>query len=162
MVMIRRTSRYGLVLALVYVFAPVIARAQDAPKAPGSEPRSGVIMVEVSGLRADKGQIGCAIFSRDKGFPDEMDKALKQVFVKPKGKKAVCRFEGYAPGTYAISVMHDLDMNGELNTSFVGKPKEPWGVSNNAPMQRFGPPRYDDCTFKYAGGDKNLKVKLPE
>ncbi len=142
--------------------APPTAEAEDTPSSPATEPRADVILVEVSGLDANKGQIGCAIFSKEKGFPDEIDKSMEQLLVKPKAKKATCRFDGYKPGTYAISVMHDLDMNGELNTSLVGKPKEPWGVSNNAPMQRFGPPLYKDCTFRYAGGDKTLTIELQD
>jgi uncharacterized protein (DUF2141 family) len=67
---------------------------------------------------------------------------------------------GYKPGTYAISVMHDLDKSGDLNTSLVGRPKEPWGVSNDVPARHFGPPLYQDCTFKYEGGKKIIKIKL--
>jgi uncharacterized protein (DUF2141 family) len=162
MAMIRETSSVCLALMLTCALAPITAGAEDVPNPPSDEPRPDVIVIEVSGLQADDGQIGCAIFRKEDGFPDEIDKAMKQVLVKPKAKKATCRFEGYEPGTYAISVMHDLDMNGELNTSFVGKPKEPWGVSNNAPMQRFGPPLYKDCTFQYASGEKTLKVRLQD
>jgi len=137
--------------------ASVLAQEGDVPV---EEKPVAAIVVEVSGLKTDDGQIGCAIFSREEGFPDEIEKADKQVLVKSKEKKATCTFNGWKPGTYAISVMHDIDMSGELNTSFVGKPKEPWGVSNNAPAQRFGPPVFNDCKFKYDGGKKTLKVKL--
>lgn len=154
--MSRHTWSALLVLTLIAA-PPVVARGEDTPAA--AKPAEAIV-VEVTGLKIDTGQIGCAVFSKEKGFPDEIDQAMKQIFVKPKGKKATCTFEGYEPATYAISVMHDLDMNGELNTSFVGKPKEPWGVSNNAPAQRFGPPLYKDCTFKYEGGTKTLAVKL--
>jgi uncharacterized protein (DUF2141 family) len=63
-------------------------------------------------------------------------------------------------GAYAIAVVHDADENGELNTSFVGRPKEWWGVSNNAPAHRFGPPKFEEAKFQYEGGKKTLKVKL--
>ncbi len=33
----------------------------------------------------------------------------------------------------AISVVEDTNNNGKLDATFVGFPKEPWGVSNNAP-----------------------------
>lgn len=147
-----------IVLGVAFVAAtPVLA---EGPDTSADEKSVDAIVVEVSGLKSDAGQVGCAIFSKEDGFPDEIDKALKQVLVKPKGKEATCTFEGYKPGIYAMSVMHDLDMNGELNTSFVGKPKEPWGVSNNAPQQRFGPPLYKDCKFQYKGGKTTLSVKL--
>jgi uncharacterized protein (DUF2141 family) len=112
------------------------------------------------GLENDQGQIGCRIFSKEDGFPDKKEKADKQLYSKPKSKKGGCTFVGYKPGTYAISVMHDLDKSGDLNTSLVGRPKEPWGVSNDVPARRFGPPLYQDCTFKYEGGKKIIKIKL--
>jgi uncharacterized protein (DUF2141 family) len=151
-----RAWRGALILVLLAVVL-VVARVGQA----GAQGEPGhAIVVEVIGLKSDVGQIGCAIFSKEDGFPDEIDKAMKQILIKPKGKKATCTFEGYKPATYAISVIHDLDMNGELKTSIVGKPKEPWGVSNNVPAQRFGPPLYDDCKFAYRGGTKTLTVKL--
>ena len=150
-----KTKRLPLVFVVLSL--PAFAGADDAP---AEVKPADVMVVEVTGLKSDTGQIGCAIFSKEDGFPDEIDKAEKQILIKPKDKKATCKFEGYQPGTYGISVMHDLDMNGELNTSFVGKPKEPWGVSRNAPQQRFGPPLYKDCKFEYEGGTKTLNVKL--
>lgn len=153
-------SRRAWMIVLAVTFVAAAPALAEDPDTPADEKPVDAIVVEVSGLKSDAGQIGCAIFSKEDGFPDEMDKALKQVFIKPKDKKATCTFEGYKPGTYAMSIMHDLDMNGELNTSFVGKPKEPWGVSNNAPQQRFGPPLYKDCKFQYKGGKTTLSVKL--
>jgi uncharacterized protein (DUF2141 family) len=147
----------GLVVCVLALHASVLAQDGDAP---AEEEPVDAIVVEVSGLKSNDGQIGCAIFSKEEGFPDEIEKADKQLLVKPKAKKATCTFVGWKPGTYAISVMHDIDMSGELNTSFVGKPKEPWGVSNDAPARRFGPPVYKDCKFKYGGGKKTLKIKL--
>jgi uncharacterized protein (DUF2141 family) len=146
-------------VAVCVLAFPASGRAQDGDAHAEDKPFD-VIVVEVSGLKSDDGQIGCAIFSKEEGFPDETEKADKRLLVKSKAKKATCTFKGWKPGTYAISVMHDIDMSGELNTSFVGKPKEPWGVSNNAPAQRFGPPVYKDCKFTYEGGTKTLKVKL--
>ena len=145
-------------LAGIFAFAavPLNAQGEEAIEAKPAD----AIVVQVSNLQSDEGQIGCAIFSNEDGFPSKSEKADKQIFVKSKAKKATCTFEGVKPGTYAVSVMHDADKNGELNTSFVGKPKEWWGVSNNAPAQRFGPPKYEAAKFRHEGGVKTLKVKL--
>lgn len=155
-------NRRAWMTVLAVTFAAAAPALAEDPEGPATNESVDVIVVEVTGLKSDTGQIGCAIFAKEDGFPDEIDKALKQLLIKPKGKKATCRFEGYKPATYAISVMHDLDMNAELNTSFVGRPKEPWGVSKNAPQQRFGPPLYKDCKFEYEGGRKTLDVKLQD
>lgn len=50
------------------------------------------------------------------------------------------------PGAYAITVFHDTNGNGELDTNFIGMPKEPIAMSNNA-KAKFGPPKYEDAVF---------------
>lgn len=99
-------------------------------------------------------------FSSKVGLPDDEKTADTQIFGKPKSKNGKCVLDGVKPGTYAIAVMHEADMSGELNTSFVGRLKQWWGVSKNAPAHRFGPPTFDGCKFTYAGGKKTIKVKL--
>ncbi len=139
--------------------AVVPALAQDA-EAQAQAKSANEIVVEIVGLNNDDGQIGCRIFSKADGFPDKMAKADEQLFRKPEAKKGSCTFQGYKPGTYAVSVMHDLNGNDDLDTSMVGRPQEPWGVSNDAPPHRFSPPEFDECSFKYEGGKKVIKIKL--
>ena len=151
-------QRMWIVAAAVAVVAAASGKAQESEDA---EPETvNEIVVEILGLENDQGQIGCRIFSNEDGFPDKKEKADRQLYSKPKSKKGGCTFKGFKPGTYAISVMHDLDSSGDLNTSLVGRPKEPWGVSNDAPAHRFGPPEFKECTFKYQGGKKVIKIKL--
>jgi uncharacterized protein (DUF2141 family) len=129
------------------------ARAEEAA-APG------ILKVQVTNVQRDEGQIGCSLYSKEDGFPNDPDKADERMFVEPKAGKATCTFRGVKPGTYAVSVMHDADKNGELKTNLVGRPKEWWGVSNDVPAERFGPPKYDKATFEYAGTAKTVEVKL--
>jgi uncharacterized protein (DUF2141 family) len=49
-------------------------------------------------------------------------------------------------GDYALSVFYDQDGDGELKTNFIGMPKEPIALSNNA-VAKFGPPKYSDAVF---------------
>jgi uncharacterized protein (DUF2141 family) len=153
--MTERTRTMIAALAVVAGLAGV-ASAEDASE---SEPEHRIV-VEISNLESDVGQVRCSIFSKEDGFPGEVEKADKKTWVKPKSKKATCTFDGIKPGTYAVAAIHDLDGNGELNKSIVGRPKEPWAVSNNAPAQRFGPPLFKDAKFKFDGGKKVLKLKL--
>ena len=132
----------------------VAASAEETP------PADGTLTVKVSNVQTDKGQIGCSLYTGKDGFPSEPEKAAKRMFVTPKAGKASCVFEGVKPGTYAVSVMHDADKDGELKTNLVGRPKEWWGVSNDVPMERFGPPKYEKATFKYAGAPQTIKIKL--
>ena len=151
-------KRFGIAAAVFVSLAAAPTLGQDdAPKAAAS---TDTIVVEISDLPNDEGQVGCSIYSKPDGFPSKSDKADERMMTKPKNKKARCAFEGVKPGAYAISVMHDADKNGELNTSFVGRPKEWWGVSNNVPAERFGPPKFEAAKFQYDGGQTVLRIKL--
>ena len=124
------------------------------------EPTTGVLSVRIWNIQSDKGQIGCSLYSKSDGFPSDSAKADQRMFVRLAEGKATCTFQGVQPGVYAVSVMHDEDKNEKLKTSMVGRPQEWWGVSNDVPPERFGPPKYDKATFKFDGGSKAIKVKL--
>ena len=149
----RRVPTPLLLIALLFAAAPVAA--EDESKS--EQPR---LTVRVSNIQNDKGQVGCSVFSKADGFPNEADEADRSTFVKPKDGAATCVFEGLASGKYAVSVMHDENNDGKLETSIVGRPKEWWGVSNNVPAERFGPPKYQAAVFSFTGDGKTIKVKL--
>lgn len=50
-------------------------------------------------------------------------------------------------GVYAIKLFLDLNGNGEMDTNFLGIPKEPFGFSNNA-KGKLGPPSFDAAAFQ--------------
>jgi uncharacterized protein (DUF2141 family) len=49
-------------------------------------------------------------------------------------------------GEYALSVFYDRNGNGEMDTNFIGMPKEPIALSNDA-VAKLGPPKYEDAVF---------------
>lgn len=105
------------------------------------------VEVEVHGV-AGGGTIGCALFTSASGFPDDDAQAAAAVEVDASTARdgvVVCRFTGVAAGRLAISVMHDRDGNGKLNTNWLGQPREPFGFTNNVGLRTFGPPRFEDA-----------------
>jgi len=61
-------------------------------------------------------------------------------------------FEDVAIGTYAIAVFQDKDTDGKLDSNLFGAPTEPYGFSNNV-YGRFGPPDFEDVSFKVENGE---------
>ena len=62
-------------------------------------------------------------------------------------------------GVYSISLFHDENNNGVLDTKgFFGIPSEPYGFSNN-PSTTFGPPSFEECTF-LINEDKQISIKF--
>ena len=122
-------------------------------------PAENVVHVEISGLRSDKGQMLCALFSSPEAFPKKTDKAVVRLTAKIAERRATCDFTGVAPGTYAVSVVHDENSNGKLDTNFIGMPREGVGASNDA-KGHMGPPKFGAASFHYAGGRLNLKIHV--
>jgi uncharacterized protein (DUF2141 family) len=123
------------------------------------QPPENLIHVEIGGLRNDKGQVLCAIYSSADGFPKNGDKAVAHANSLITGGHAVCEFPRLNAGTYAISVFHDENSNGKLDTNFMGIPREGVGASNNA-KGRFGPPRFDAAAFRFSGSRLELKITI--
>ena len=54
------------------------------------------------------------------------------------------------PGTYAIGIFHDINLNNKMDKKFLGIPIEQFGFSNNA-RALFGPPDFEDAAFVLKG-----------
>lgn len=128
-----------------------LAQTQPSPQ--------NLIHVEIGGLRNDKGQVLCALYSSADGFPKKGDKPLGHAKSLISGGHAVCEFPDVAIGTYAVSVFHDENSNGKLDTNFMGIPREGVGASNNA-KGHLGPPTFDAAAFRFPGGRLELKITI--
>ena len=102
--------------AVLFLLTAVLPQGQLA--------QANIIHVEIGGLRNDKGQVFCALYSSPDGFPKNSEKAVARIKSAISDKQAVCEFSGMAPGTYAVSVFHDENSNGKLDTSFMGIRRE--------------------------------------
>jgi uncharacterized protein (DUF2141 family) len=121
---------------------------------------SGRIVVTIVGFESDKGQIMVALWDEPDRFPtgEHHVAALRAVI---KDGTAQVEFADVAPGEYALSVFHDENDNGELDTGFMGIPREPIGASNDA-RGRFGPPRFDDARFDVDQSVVELTINLQQ
>jgi uncharacterized protein (DUF2141 family) len=117
------------------------------------------IHVGVVGLRNNKGQVLCSLFSSAIAFPQKDDKAVAHYTAEISDRQASCEFSDVAPGTYAVSAFHDENSNGKLDTNFMGIPREGIAASNDA-RGRLGPPKFNDAAFKVSGDQVNLKITI--
>lgn len=147
---VRKTSVAFLMVAIV-CSARIWAQSQ--------EPQENVIHVDIDGLRSDRGQVLCALFSSAADFPKRADRAVVHAKSEISGRHAICEFQGVSRGTYAVSVFHDENSNGKLDTNFLGIPREGVGASNDA-KGHFGPPKFSAAAFQHSGGRINLKISV--
>ena len=103
------------------------------------------LTVEVHGAVENTGQILASLFSSEQDFLKQP--LLEAIAPIDENGSAKLIFSAIASGTYAISTVYDKDLNGKLNTGFLGIPKELVGFSNNA-KGRFGPPPFRKTSFE--------------
>ena len=113
----------------------------------------------MQGVAAAQGQVTALLYASDEGFPAKEAKAKQRVSVPASVGTVSLRFEHVAPGAYAVTVYHDANGNGKLDSNWLGIPKEPVAVSNNA-KGRMGPPKFKDAKFTVESGPKDLQISL--
>ena len=112
------------------------------------------LTVVVSGLRSEIGILRVALFESAKGFPGEATRALARqtldLTAHPKGQPVTLIFKNLPEKKYAVSLFHDEDGDGKLKTSWLGKPREGVGTSNNH-TRRLGSPEFEPASFELRG-----------
>jgi uncharacterized protein (DUF2141 family) len=116
--------------------------------------------VKVLNIRNSTGTVDCALFDSPEGFPIEvLHSAMTAMIIKIRDTQAHCDFEDIPPGTYALAVIHDENMNGKLDTNWLGIPTEGYGFSSGA-RALLGAPSFSAASFQYDGGTLDLTISL--
>jgi uncharacterized protein (DUF2141 family) len=114
--------------------------------------QSGTLTVVIQDVKGTKGKVAIALYNDAKVFLKAKFKLDSRSVVAQNGEVTL-QFENLPAGDYAVSVMHDENENGELDSNFVGIPTEGFGFSNDAKAM-FGPPSYDKCVFQHAAAQR--------
>lgn len=118
---------------------------------PATTPDEGfTITLHVRGLRNSNGNVYAGLYNRAGGFPTTRDGWIRgEVTTDIVSGRATLTFRDMPSGTYAIAVFHDENSNDDLDTNWIGIPKEGVGASNDA-NGRLGPPKWKDAKFSVA------------
>jgi len=136
---------------LVFANLPAIVFAQSSC--------SG-IQVKIPNIKNSTGTVACALFESSAGFPTEfLHSATNITMIKIRDTQARCNFLDIPPGTYALAVIHDENMDGKLGTNLLGVPTEGYGFSNGAKAS-MGAPSFEDASFSYDGKNLDLTIRL--
>ena len=101
------------------------------------------LTIKIKNVKNDVGTIYIGIFDKKENWPD--GKPFREFSTEAEVDVTTITVE-IPEGRYAVSVYHDLNGNEEMDYNAIRMPKEPWGVSNDAPA-RFGPPKWDRMAF---------------
>lgn len=132
-------------LLLLFVFIPCLLLSQNK------------LSVSVEGVKTSNGKISVAVYNRSEGFL-KFDKVFKSDSTKAKKGVTLIAIEDLPEGEYALAIFHDENGNDELDTNWLGIPKESIGFSR-AKMRTFGPPSFRDCALKIET-DSEIRITL--
>lgn len=118
-----------------------------------AQPPLGVLEIEVSGARNNKGVVLCSVFKDAKGYPDQPSLAIYKSRLPVRDRRVLVEVTGLPPGQYAVALLHDENEDGKMNTSLLGLPKEGYGFSNNV-MGLMGPPSFSKASVLVKEGTK--------
>lgn len=117
---------------------------------------AGEVRVEVRGVDNDQGQVLVAVF-------DSEDTWLKRPLrgLRLEAKKGVVSgtFGELPAGDYALSVVHDLNGNGRMDSNALGIPVEPFAFSNNA-TGSFGPAKFPQARLSIGAAGATVVLDL--
>lgn len=147
-----KTSLSTLILASVAFTALIGLNTASA-----DEISKGQIVLDVSNIKTQQGNLMVALFKGEENW--RKNNPVKGVNPAAIGETVRVSFSGLEPGEYGIKIYHDVNADGKLNLGKFGRPSEPYGFSNNAPVM-FGPPSWNASHFTVNEGDTAQTIML--
>ena len=138
-----------LTVLLVLTFSSLFLFAQE-PNA------THTLQITVNNFENIKGKLQLCLTDKKEDFLKQCEYATA---VSVTNNTISVEIANIKTGVYSISLFHDENNNGVLDTKgFFGIPSEPYGFSNN-PSTTFGPPSFEKCTF-LINKDKQISIEL--
>ena len=122
---------------------------------PGMPTNADELVVRVNNIK-EAGEIHIAIydsaetFEADRGEEGGAAPGITQGTIEMVEPGSVTYRYELPPGTYAIGIFHDANLNNRLDNYFFGVPREQYGFSNNA-RGFMGPPSFENAAFSVEG-----------
>lgn len=108
-------------------------------------------------LQKAQGSVFVAVYNRSEGFLDEK-KAFYAEVIPVKQTGCLEKQVSLPEGAYAVSCFHDANANGQMDKSWMGIPKEPYGFSGNY-TAKMRPPNWEETQVRLKPG-QSLTVQL--
>ncbi|MBL7561025.1 DUF2141 domain-containing protein [Olleya sp. YSTF-M6] len=112
------------------------------------------ITVTVNNVKNNTGQV---IFGLHNNQTWMKTQGIQNTSTKIENNIATVTFKNVKPGTYAVMVLHDENINNRMDFKN-GMPLENYGMTNT-PLS-YGPPQYSDAKFEVTNQDLDFKVRF--
>lgn len=122
---------------------------------------AATLTVEVIGATDSRGHMAVAVFATPDGFPKEDARAIrrKRVPIHGTSLSSTVTLTDLPAGSYAVSVFHDRNDSGKLETNFFGIPTKGYGFSND-PRPSMRAARFDEAQFELPENGTKVRVEL--
>jgi uncharacterized protein (DUF2141 family) len=133
--------------------------AKGAPAA-ANEPAGTLVRITVTNVTTPGGALLVGVYDREDNWLGVPPYSSIEVPLASDREGGPVTIEmRLPPGTYAVSLFHDLNGNRRLDTNFLGIPSEASGSSNN-PSARWGPPKFRDALVTVGDAPVDLSIQL--
>ena len=103
------------------------------------------LRIKVTNIQTHSGSIEIGIFNNPNVFLKK-GKAFENYTIKANADTVICLIESLKKDTYAISLYHDIYADEECNLNILGRPVEPYGLSNNK-KPKLRRSKFSNCSF---------------
>ncbi len=144
---------------MIYIFVMLCVVAQFGISQMTRKSAESSIVVQINGIKVQKGQVLLSLFNAEEGFPTHPEKAFKWGRAKVTSSSIIISFNGLPPGKYAIAAVHDENLNDVMDRNWLGFPAESYGVSNNV-TGTFSPPTFEEAKFTVSEKRDTIKIEM--
>ena len=144
---IQKLSRLFLLVSLLLLFVGVT-----------NPPIEYQLNLKVTGIKEIKGELVIGLFNNQKTWLKKGKEFSKKI-IKITARKESIVFDNIPAGNYAISLFQDENMDGKVNRSLIGIPKEGYGFSNNARVTIKAPGFKKSSFLVNSDRDEIIKLK---
>jgi uncharacterized protein (DUF2141 family) len=144
------------------VFVLFLVSVAFAQPQPSQNTPQGSLKVAIAGFKDSQGHLRIALCNSAENYTaidDGTQMPFRQAEVEVVNPETQHVFEDLPFGFYAIKTSQDKNDNDKLDKSFIGKPTEPYGFSNNARGKR-GPPSFEQTKFNFDTDGTVVTIQL--
>jgi uncharacterized protein (DUF2141 family) len=140
-----------IVLGLISIQTEIFVSQKQQPE--------GIDLI-ITNIRNKNGLIQIGMYDSDKGYPNkpEVSFSFKKDSLTSGTLKLFLPVK--KPGTYAISILDDENMNEKMDYRLGILPKEGFAFSNNPKIRGMKEPPFEVTRFFYGGGRMVLTVRM--
>ncbi len=110
--------------------------------------------INILNVQINQGKVIVEIFQDSESW---LDRPFRETTLPTDAETKTASFQ-VPPGKYAIAIYQDTDDDGEMDSNFLGIPKEPIGFGNN--YEPFGKPKFESAAIEHTATSGPHEIKL--